>query len=162
METIGIDPGPKYVGVVIRDGDTLILSSTYVRPEDMTPVEWARTALQTVTEEVINHYPNAVIGIENVTVPNSHHQGKVAMMNPKHVIHLALVVGAFAGAYPDATMIRPGKNGSQPKENYPKELSGRRPKTLAGINQGAGTRDHEKSAWDVAGEVAINARKIKK
>lgn len=161
MKTIGIDPGARYVGVVVRDGDSLLLASTYVRPIDMTPIEWARTVPFRVKAEVTDLYPDALIGIENVTEPQSHFNGKKSFLNPKNLISLGLAVGAFALMYPDATIIRPGKNGSQPVESYPVGLVGRRPKDLAGINEKAGTRNHEKSAWDVAGEVIINLRKVK-
>jgi len=146
---IGIDPGPKYTGVVVRQGEEVLHASTYVRPKDMLPITWAVTVTNLVLTDVIAKYPEAKVGIEGVTVPNAYNGGKLAMINPKSTIHLGIVVGAFAFALPDAVIVRPGKNGSQPV--YPACLSGRRPSELAGTNAGAGTRNHEKSAYDVAG-----------
>lgn len=146
---VGIDPGPKYTGVVVRQGDEVLYASTFVRPKEMLPITWAVTVTNRVLIDVIANYPDAKVGIEGVTVPNAYNGGKLAMINPKSTIHLGIVVGAFAMALPNAVIVRPGKNGSQ--EIYPECLSGRRPKELAGTNAGAGTRNHEKSAYDVAG-----------
>jgi len=150
---IGIDPGARYTGVSVRKGDEVLLSSTYVRPQDMLPVTWAVYVVDAIRDEVISQFPEALIGIENVTIPNTHNGGKLNLMNPKPVIHLALVVGALATAFPDAVIVRPGKNGSQ--EKYPAVLEGRRPKDLPGESNGAGTRNHERSAYDVAGIAEI-------
>lgn len=148
---IGIDPGGTNVGVSVRVGDTPLLSSTYKRPEGMGKITWARTVVARIQEEVIKNYPDAHIGIEDVVPPQSHFKGKLSMQNPKHLISLSFVAGALVLAFPSAVIVRPGKNGSQPLDTYPDALKGRRPKTLAGVNEGS--RDHERSAWDVAGYV---------
>ena len=158
MKTIGIDPGATYVGVVVRDGDKILLSSTYVKPKDMFPMAWASYSAHVVIDEVVNQYPDAKVGIESVTVPNAYNRGKLSLNSPKWVIYLGIVVGAFAALIPDAVAVRPGKNGSQ--ANYPPELCGRRPKDLPGSAKGAGTRNHEKSAYDVAGEVEFLLKKV--
>lgn len=152
MIIIGIDPGATNVGVSVRDGNTVLHSSTYVRPEEMPPVAWAVTVAERVHSEVVRHYPQALIGIEGVTVPNAYNMGKKNLMSPKYIIYTALVVGALASQYPNAVIVRPGKNGSQDLSSYPAELKGRRPKDLAGVTE-ASTRNHEKSAYDIAGEV---------
>jgi hypothetical protein len=152
MIIIGIDPGATNVGVSVRDGNDVLHSSTYVRPEDMPPTAWAVTVAQRVHEEVVMNYPDALIGIEGVTVPNAYNMGKKNLMSPKYIIWTALVVGALASQYPYAVIVRPGKNGSQDLSMYPEVLKGRRPKDLAGVSE-AGTRNHEKSAYDIAGEV---------
>lgn len=151
--TIGVDPGATYTGVSVRDNDTLLLSSTYVKPKDTPPITWAVEVATRIQNEVINLYPDAFIGIEGVTVPNSYNQGKLSLNSPKYIIWTALIVGALSANNPNAVIVRPGKNGSQDLSSYPSELIGRRPKDLAGVSVGAGTRNHEKSAWDVAGEV---------
>lgn len=152
MITIGIDPGGKYTGLSVRDGDKCLLSSTFVKPDDVPPISWA-VQVAALVKEVVDQYPGAKIGIEGVTVPNAYNQGKLALNSPKYIIRTAIVVGALAVQYPDAVIVRPGKNGSQPINMYPDALQGRRPKELAGSNNNAGTRNHERSAWDIAGEV---------
>jgi hypothetical protein len=160
MKVIGIDPGATYCGVVVRDGAELILASTYVKPKDMNPMAWASYAANTVVNDVVSQYPDYKVGIEGVSVPNAYNNGKLSLNSPKWVIWLGMVAGAFAALLPDAVIIRPGKNGSQPVDTYPKALSGRRPKDLLGSAIGAGTRNHEKSAWDVAGEVEFMIKKV--
>jgi hypothetical protein len=151
MIVIGIDPGARYTAISVRDGDELLLSSTYVRPKELPPITWAVTVTKQIMEDIIPLYPDAPIGIEGITDPNAYNQGVKSLNNPKHLIHLGFVVGALAGAFPKAVIVRPGKNGK--KEWYPDALMGRRPKTLPGIATGAGTRNHERSAFDVAGAV---------
>lgn len=151
VTVIGIDPGPRYTGVSVRDGEKLLLSSTYVRPDDIEPVTWAITVTKRIKEEVVALYPDAPIGIEGVAPPQAYNNGKKNLINPKYLIHLSFVVGALCNAFPQAVVVRPGKNGKS--EWYPDALAGRRPKDLPGSTVGAGTRNHERSAFDVAGGV---------
>lgn len=149
---IGIDPGPTYTAVSVIEDEVLILSTTYKRPAgDVPPVFWATEVAHMIQKEIIERWPDADIGIEGVVTPQSHFQGKKNLINPKTVIHTALVVGALAALNPTAVIVRPGKNGSQ--ATYPEELTGTRPKTLEG--KAVGTRNHERSAFDVANQVPL-------
>jgi hypothetical protein len=148
-EYIGIDPGPRYTGVSVITDDKVVLSTTFKRPDDTPPITWAVEVAQRIMIEVISQWPNAKVGIEGVATPQAYNNGKKSLMNPKHLIHLGMTVGAIAALIPYAVVVRPGKNGSG--SNYPEELTGRRPKSLAG--QGVGTRNHERSAYDVAKQV---------
>lgn len=153
---MGIDPGARFVAVTVLDIDEttntekIVYSGTFKRPEEMLPVTWATVVTRYVVE-VKERYPNIKVGIENVAPPQSHFQGKKNLMNPKYLIHLAIVVGALANAIPNAVMVRPGKNGSRDNDSYPPEIVGRRPKDLDGPKgKAAGTRNHERSSYDVA------------
>jgi hypothetical protein len=148
---IGIDPGGRYTGVSVRNGDEVLLSSTYVRPETTPIVTWAVNVADMIIADVIDKFPDARIGIEGISDPKGFSGGKKAPINPKYIIHAATVLGAIAAKLPNAVIIKPGKNGSG--EIYPDVLNGRRPKDLPGISDGATTRNHERSAFDVAGEV---------
>jgi len=156
MPVIGIDPGPRYTAVSVREGDTVILSSTYVRPVEMQPVTWGVLVTKLIKEEIISLYPDAKIGIEGISKPNPYNNGVKSLNDPKYLIYLGMVVGSLANEFPDAVIVRPGRNGK--KEWYPEELLGRRPKDLLGSNNNAGTRNHERSAFDVAGEVESRLR----
>lgn len=149
--TIGIDPGGRYTGVCVRDGEKILLSSTYVRPENMPIVSWAVSVSDTIVADVIMKFPDAKVGIEGISDPKGFSGGKKAPINPKYIIHAAIVLGSIVAKIPNAVIIKPGKNGSG--EIYPDVLNGRRPKDLPGISDGATTRNHERSAFDVAGEV---------
>jgi hypothetical protein len=155
MITIGIDPGARYTAVSVRSGDKVLLSSTYVRPLDMEPVTWAIHVTGLISEAVLDRWPDAPVGVEGVSDPTGFKGGKAAPMNPAHIIRTATVLGSLAQAYKNRriVIVPPKKNGAGLDEDYPAELTGRRPATLEGQNINAGTRRHEKSAFDVAGEV---------
>lgn len=152
MITIGIDPGAKYTGVSVRMNDTVLLSSTYVKPEDKPQIAWAVELTQKIEDEVVSLFPEARIGIEGISDPKGFQGGKRAPINPKHIIKAAIVLGALAQKFPQAVIVKSGKNGNQ--DWYPEELVGRRPASLKGSAVGAGTRNHERSAFDIAGEVS--------
>lgn len=151
MITIGIDPGARYTGVCVRNGEKVLISSTYVCPEETPTVTWAVQLPQMIKKDIISQYPEAPIGIEGISAPKGFSGGKKAPINPKYIINAGIVLGALAYAFPQAVIIKSGKNGSQ--DWYPPELLGRRPKELQGTAKGATTRNHERSAYDVAGEV---------
>lgn len=152
--TIGIDPGAKYTGIVVRDGDVVLHSSTVVNVDDLAPLEYARAVVAFVIKEVVLTNPDYPIGIEGISDPKGYNRGKRAPINPKYVMRMAAVAGALAAAFPNAYTIPPKGNGSQHISQYPEVLKGRRPKDLPGSSTGAGTRSHEQSAFDVAGKTA--------
>lgn len=151
MKTVGIDPGAKYTGVCVRDGAKVLMSSTFVKPDETPTVFWAVQLVDIIKKEVIAEHPETHVGIEGISAPKGFAGGKKAPINPKYIINAGIVLGALAYGFPDAVIIKSGRNGSQ--DWYPEELEGRRPKTLPGTGVGAGTRNHERSAYDVAGEV---------
>jgi hypothetical protein len=152
---IGIDPGARYTGVVVRDGDVVLHSSTLVRPQTMSSgTEWALVVVSEV-ERILQDYPAMIpTAVEGVSDPKGFKHGQRAAINPKDIIRAAIVLGAVVARWPKTIVIPPGGNGSQHYTYYPSELIGRRPKELPGSTNGAGTRDHEQSAYDVAGKAA--------
>ena len=152
MKVLGIDPGAKYTGVSLRDlaEETILISSTYVKPETLDIYEWARTLPALINEDILQHHQVEIIGVEGISAPKGYQNGRRSPLNPKHIISTAILVGAFLLEYRTAVVVPPGKNGSTGV--YPDVLNGRRPKTLPGSSAGATTRNHEKSAYDVAGE----------
>lgn len=154
MIVIGIDPGARFTGVSVRDlsDDTILIASTYVKPPETEIVTWALEVSSTIKRDVVALYPEARIGIEGVSDPKGYSNGKKSPINPKHIMRTCIVLGALAATFPDAVIVPPGHNGSS-RTGYPDVLNGRRPKDLPGSSNGAGTRNHEKSAYDVAGDV---------
>lgn len=148
---IGIDPGATYTGVSVRKGNEILLSSTYVKPQETPQIVWAIELCSKIKNEIVDKHPEAAIGIEGISDPKGFSGGKKAPINPKHIIRAAMVLGALAATFPHSVIVKAGRNGNQ--DWYPEELKGRRPATLAGESNGAGTRNHERSAFDVAGEV---------
>lgn len=151
----GVDPGARYTGVVIRDGEAVILASTLVRDEDMkSGTDWALSVVQQVIEIYDNYCPGAPVAIEGISDPKGFQHGQRAAINPKDIIRAGIVLGALVQKFPDAHIVPPGNNGSQHYSNYPDVLIGRRPADLPGSTNGAGTRNHEQSAYDVAGKAS--------
>lgn len=152
---VGVDPGARYTGVCIRDGETVLHASTLVRPEDVkSGTDWALLVVAQV-QQILKDFPSALpMGIEGISDPKGFYQGKQAAINPKDIIRAGIVLGALVATWPNAVIVKPGNNGSRAYSKYPSQLVGRRPADLPGSSQGAGTRGHEQSAYDVAGKAA--------
>lgn len=148
---IGVDPGARYTGIVIRDGDTPLYSATLVRDKDTAPGVWAREVI-VFLRGLLAEWGDMPMGVEGVSDPKGFKGGERAALNPAHIMRAAVVFGAVAAVWPDSVIIPPGGNGSQHESHYPDSMRGRRPKDLPGSNTGAGTRAHEQSAYDVAGK----------
>lgn len=154
---VGIDPGARYVGFSIRNKDDVFMSSTFRRPDEIAEaVDWAKEVVK-IVKEVLKDIEYDVMGIEGTTDPKGFKKGKQDSLNPRDIIRTATVVGALAIAYDEAHIIRPRGNGDKPQEYYPKALFGVRPKTLLGRkDEGVKVRNHERSAFDVAGHALFN------
>jgi hypothetical protein len=152
---LGVDPGARYTGVVLRDGDAVLHATTLVRDKDMNSgTEWA---LQVVRQVELIHAEcgtDTPVAIEGISDPKGFQHGKQAAINPKDIIRAGIVLGALVQKYPDSHIVKPGNNGSQHYTHYPDVLIGRRPKELPGSSNSAGTRNHEQSAYDVAGKAS--------
>jgi len=153
---MGIDPGAKYTGVSVRNmiTDEILWSSTYVKPAETPMFIWGWELGELIENDILSLFPTAKIGIEGIAAPRGFSNGKKSPINPKYVIFAAIVAGMLAQRFPDAVIVAPGHNGTS-RSGYPDVLNGRRPKTLPGSALGAGTRNHEKSAYDVAGSVPL-------
>lgn len=149
--TLGIDPGYRYTGVSLlsREG-TILYSATYTRPTEMLVPEWCRILEKRLKDFVSKLPEDIVLGIENVSAPKGFKRGSQAPLNPRDIMFTAMIVGFLMAIFPEAHLIKPGGNGSHPKEEYPPELIGRRPLDLPGENEEVSTRNHERSAYDVA------------
>lgn len=146
----GVDPGARYTGIsVIDNNGNILLSTTLVRPLEIDINTWARSVVDEV-DTIISAFPYVVLGVEGTSDPKGFKGGKRAAINPKDIIKTGIIVGGLILTYRDAVIIKPGGNGSAPLEFYPDVLLNRRPAELPGSNNGAGTRNHERSAYDVA------------
>lgn len=125
MITIGIDPGARYTAVLVRSWDTVLLSSTYVRPLDMGAVTWAVTVAGYIAADVLPLYPDAPVGVEGISDPTGFKGGKTASINPKSIIRTGIVLGAIAEAFKGRgiVVVPPKKNGAGAEEDYPRPSS---------------------------------------
>lgn len=148
---MGIDPGARYTGIIVRDNDEPIYSGIFVRPADMSSTDWALESVR-LSLEVYKEYSPTHVALEGISDPKGFYKGQQAAINPKDIIRTGVVLGALVATWPQAIIVDPGGNGDRHESFYPDALNGRRPKDLAGSNKGANTRKHEKSAYDVAGK----------
>ena len=155
---LGIDPGYRYVGIVARDGDVPLSATTLVRPDEVEdPFEWAATVCEEVRTILFRDCPAETrVAVEGVSAPKGFKGGERASINPKYILFTGVVAGAvFREFKPEGiVVVAPGGNGSQHVTNYPPSLVGRRSPDLPGSTNGAKTRNHEQSAYDVAGKAA--------
>lgn len=155
---LGIDPGFRYTGIVARDGDVVLSATTLVRPKGVEdPFEWATMVCEEARRILFADCPgNTKVAVEGISAPKGFKNGERASLDPKFIVFTALVAGAVYIEFKrdDIVVVPPGGNGSQHITHYPPVLVGRRPTDLPGSSNGAGTRAHEQSAFDVAGKAS--------
>ena len=153
---IGIDPGGTYTALLCRDGDSVVFSTCLERPDNMTFVAWGQhCADEAVRIRTMLDPAGAMpMGIEGVNTPGGFSNGKKQLIDPRGIIMTAVVLGALAREFRQAVIVPPGGNGSGHPLQYPPELTGRRTVAMPG----SGPRDHEKSAYDIAGKAALLVR----
>lgn len=129
---IGVDPGAKETGVVVRTGETIWWQSVLTG----TPAEIVREVRDLWLDLL-----HPILAVEDLNAPNPH----VGMMNPASLIGTAKVLGAILGAFPEAIVVPPGGNGSGPLSAYPEAL-----RPTRGKGAGKDKLRHCRSAWDVS------------
>lgn len=150
----GIDPGAKYTALTIIKDDKIVISSTYVRPDDM-PIFYWTDKVCSFLEKELDKWEGITVGVEGVVKPQSHFQGKKSFLKPEYLINVGIMAGSVASRLAkkyEVVIVRPGKNGSN--SNYPPELEGRRPESLPGV-AAPGIRGHERSSYDIAIQVPL-------
>lgn len=150
---VGVDPGGRYVGLVVRRGDELlaheVLENT-VRDDAMVPADFLMSVVGWIGYWV-DEMDADVVGLEQAKKPSTHIDGKLSIIAPESLIGLGMVCGAVMAYYPD-TIIVP-QSGAAPLYAYPKALVGARETTGTG-----GRLRHARSAWMVASGAAAMRR----
>ena len=170
---VGVDPGARATGVVLRQGNDLLWWTVVERHTDEGRLGvgpgYVHAVLAAVRDAcAVSHYP-ARVAVEEVTPPNPHVTYKrrdgskgYARPRPADLQALATVYGGVLADHPWAVIVPPGGNGARPLSLYPYELvtdAERRAK--GGMHRAAGhsaTVNHARSAWDVAGQATTYAR----
>lgn len=155
MIVVGIDPGGRGTGLVVRRNKELLDHKVVRRvaakeieiPDDI----YLRSVLGQITYMLdniaISLREKSNIAVELVQAPKVFYkEGKPIFVKTESLIAVSMVFGAVISRF-DCLLVKPNKNGSRGKENYPDELWGERegPK-------GTGILRHARSAWDVAGD----------
>ncbi len=145
---VGVDPGGRWVGLVVRQGNVLLEHHTLTRVgnDDLPGSDMLRTVSLAVIALYEGHDADAV-GIEGVQKPSPFmgKSGNVSFTNINGLLGTAMVFGAVLSVLP-AIVVPPGGNGSAPMGVYPVEL-----RPTRGKGAGSDKLRHERSAWDVAG-----------
>ena len=116
---LGIDPGAKATGVVVRTGVELAYGTTAVRDKGETVEQYAAGVVNLVagiTErftELLENYP--LVAIEGVLAPNVWNNGDRVVLHPQFVMDTCTVAGHVAGWATaerlEVNWVRPGHNG---------------------------------------------------
>lgn len=153
---IGIDPGARTTGIVVRQGGFLLGEKLIVCGPLSATAEYLTEILAAVDKFRTDHDPQyddrntppnpPTVAVEGLNQPKVWMNGKRQMLSPDSLMATAAVLGAVQGRWPDAIVVPPGRHGQLPKRLYPPLLWGAREGAA-----GTGRKRHLRSAWDVAG-----------
>lgn len=154
---VGVDPGGRDTGVILRQGDQLHAAAIVTRDGDL--ADYLAEVLDTIAGYARLHPAGAdvaavsCIAVEDVTAPTGHARGREGhIIDPAGIIETAKVFGAILATMTGVVVVDAGGNGSQPLALYPELLVG----PLERV--GTGKRRHLRSAWDVAGRAELTMR----
>ena len=153
VTVIGVDPGGRYAGIVVRRGsDTLVDRTVLDRRHDRNSdlglddvLAWARFVAVTVDDLRVAH--GALwVAAEGVKAPSPHVRRRDgnALTNVAGILDTAVVLGALGLAFVDLIVVDPGGNGALPDYAYPEAIR-------SGTRGLGGPPVHARAAWDVAG-----------
>lgn len=162
---IGIDPGARTTGIIVRQGNTLI-SKALIQRADGEPIETYAATCAAWTTEYLNLWPIDAIHIEQVVHPKGFNRhGHKRSLNPGHVTDTALVAGHIAGQLAlthknHIVWVAPGGHGFPPTNlprgralnhymtaTYPEPLH---PDHITPKCAWTDERRHLRSAWDIS------------
>jgi hypothetical protein len=151
---LGIDPGAKATGAIVRSGDELAYGTTAARDKGEPVEEYAVGVVSLVagiTErfmELLDGRP--LVAIEAVLAPNVWNNGERVILHLQSVMDTCTVAGHIAGWATaerlEVEWVRPGHNGQGFMGAYPAAL-----RPTRGKGAGKDRLRRVRSAWDVAG-----------
>jgi len=165
---VGVDPGGKHLGLVLRNGATLVKARVLVRDgaaSDHTALQpWVEATNTAVLEYVsfAAHMIDApsvwealdtdqvLLAVEGVVAPTGFSKGRRAPIDPSTLLALGAAFGGILAAFPQALIVRPGHNGDGPDLAYPEGIR-------SGVRGLGGPTKHARSAWDVAAHAEVLA-----
>lgn len=156
---IGVDPGGRQTGLVVRCGDSCLAADLVTRegPETFPEADYLGEVVEAIGGLVVyasQDLPELFgagwprVAVEGVVHPNGH----VRMINAAGLLGTATVLGAVLAHFPAALVVPPAGHGAGPRQAYPAALW---PPTE---KRGAGRCRHLRSAWDIAEAGAFLAR----
>lgn len=167
---VGVDPGARWTGICSRIGLRLIgwrvIDLHDTEPDATRP---GRLTLDLIVDTVRTlGGVGCRVAIEDTQPPNSHHQGRVSIIQVEPLLRAAEIVGYVEAACPQAVRVRPNGHGHRALASYVQyapdlvsaaELGNatRKRKLMAPAPQNSVLR-HARSAWDVAGAGLVEDR----
>jgi len=168
MAVVGVDPGARWTACVLRLGDYAVTGWT-LGPVDSAGQPDAKAldevddldALGRYVDRLVDRLNSTVdeafrladavrVGVESIRVPSGWRHGRPSRVQLSDWLIPRSVVVGVRTAFPDVRLVLPGGNG-RPRDDYPAELRRRRPPGWGPNEAPRGERDHERSAYDVAG-----------
>lgn len=158
---IGVDPGARQTGIVMRDGPALLRWCAVDRLDiEPTAARPGRATFTAVADVVRDWAGDGNIAIEHVQAPNPHLRRRdgSSLIDPADLIDTARMVGFLEAAFPNAVLVEPDGHGRRGLSAYPPELVTSRERAAA-IRRGGllmpakhnPPQCHWRAAWDVAG-----------
>lgn len=152
---VGVDPGGRESGLVLRQGADVVHHVLLVRegPARSLPGstyfrEVIATALELRAEGDELGAGATVVAVEGLSEPNPH-MGTIAVMG---IMGTAAVFGAVVGVITDAVVVEPAGHGKAPMPAYPRQLQ-----PTTGHGKGHDNLRHCRSAYDIARAGLIQA-----
>ena len=143
MIVVGVDPGSRETGLILRSNDDLLDFHVAVRGDrrKLPSGGYLRDVVGRVRKWEVEHGVE-VIGVETVAWWPA--TGKGGPPRNQHGLYgTAMVLGAVLLRWPDAVEVEPGKgHGGLHRQAYPVQIRG--------TDAGADRLRHCRSAWDVS------------
>lgn len=137
MRIVGIDPGARETGIIVREQDTLCGATIVSFASGETLHDYLSNVLSTIRD-----YAPEVIVLEDLVSPTFHATQR--LINAYGVIGTAIVIGAVLAIHPHTVLVPPASYGAMPLASYPDALVGVRE------SKGRGVLRHARSAWDIS------------
>ena len=143
MRIIGVDPGGRESGLVVRERDGTCLEAVLVLRDDGADIQEYVTDFAASLIGLVDEYDVDAVAVEGYKPPNPH----MGMINVAGLLDACAVCGAALAAPIRVVtyLVTPGGHGAAPLQAYPSQLIGKREK------KGTGLLRHCRSAWDIAG-----------
>jgi len=158
---IGLDPGGRWSGGVVRRGDDvtdfIVIECTAPR-HGIATMDYARDVSRWAVARLAEAQAlddEVLVGIEGLRPPAKHREGtELRNLNPTGLMGTGLVFGHLCTVFPAAVEVPPGGHGRQMLAAYPACLVGPREKRA----DSQGILRHARSAYDIAGAARLAQR----
>lgn len=149
ITVVGVDPGGRQTGLVIRAGDKLVDACVLKREGDeKLPTPGYLTEVFLGVDDYLERAGfDAILAVEGLVHPEPH----MDLVNVLGLVGTGMVLAVVIAMWPDAVVVRPRGHGDLPPLAYPEPL---RPRA----RRLGGESKHARSAWDIAGAGRFQAR----